>query len=456
MRWLIIMLSIPGFGASVPTLKVTGPIPATAKPGDPSHNYPFFSATDLLGPYDYVEEEFYVEGLAPAYATARNDTATLAPGGPFAYKTRVIVRRPKSATKFNGTVILEWSNVTAMHDFEIDWGWSHDHMMRRGFAYGAVSAQTNGVASPTGLKKWNPGRYGSLDVTAGGKFANDELSYSIFSAVAQALKEPAGTSLVGSLRVKYVIATGQSQSARRLVAYYNSVHPTDRVVDGFVLHDAVQSDVVRADVNTPAWKLLSETGVIRGQAAVRQPDTRYLRTWEVAGTSHGDWDLIQFLDRLRARDLPQPESQPCERPALSRVPSHLVQDAVYDWMKLWVEKGTEPPHAPPIAMTSIGAASDRLSVAARDENGNALGGIRLAQFAVPTATDTGLNEGPAYCRIYGSHEPFSSEKLARLYPNPAGFTAEVERITEQNLKAGFITEEGAAQTKWEAVQRNVH
>lgn len=351
---LIALAAIPGFGASVPVPKVTGPVPATAAPGDPSHNYPFFSTKQWLDQYGYQEEEFYVEGFATEYIIDSDRTATVAAGGPHAYKTRVIVRRPKSPDKFNGTVILEWINVTPMHDFEIDWNWSHEHLMRRGFAHIGASVQTNGIDSPTGFKKWNPARYGSLDVTAGGKLANDQLSFAIFSQVAQAVKTPSGMNLLGNLKVENVIATGHSQSAGRLTVYYNSIHPLEGVVDGFVLHGGGQSGPIRTDIRTPAWKLLAETDVIRGQAAVRQEDSDYVRTWEVAGASHGDWDLLSALNQLRGRDLSVPDPEPCERPILSRVPAHLVQEAVYDWMKQWIERGIQPPHAPRITMSSIG------------------------------------------------------------------------------------------------------
>jgi Alpha/beta hydrolase domain len=463
MRWLIVFALSAASSASVLAASdpatVTGPIPAMAAPGDPSHNYPFFSTRPWLDRYDYEEEEFYVEGLANEYAITPNQTATIATGGPYPYKTRVIVRRPKSADKFNGTVILEWINVTPMHDFEIDWSWSHEHLMRRGFVHIGASVQTNGIDSPNGLKQWNPTRYGSLNVTADGKFKNDQLSFSIYSQIVRAIKDPSRERLVGNLKVKNVVATGHSQSAGRLTVYYNSIHPLEGVVDGFVLHGGVQSGPVRTDLRTPAWKLLAETDVLRGQAAVRQPDSEYFRTWEVAGTSHGDLDLSSFFDPLRARDVASSAPGACERPILSRVPAYLVQNAVYDHMKRWIENGTQPPSAPRITMSSIGKVgtpADRYSVVARDENGNALGGIRLAQVAVPTATNTGLNEGPGFCRIYGSHERFDAAKIARLYPTRTKYITEVNRITDENLAAGYITEEGAAQTKREAADRREH
>ena len=80
----------PGAGA-VPNPTVTGPIPANATPGDPSHDYPFFSFAPQLaalkGPHDYVEEEFFFAGTANRYTIptgvqpnappARPSTATI-------------------------------------------------------------------------------------------------------------------------------------------------------------------------------------------------------------------------------------------------------------------------------------------------------------------------------------------------------------------------------------------
>jgi hypothetical protein len=93
-------------------------------------------------------------------------------------------------------------------------------------------------------------------------------------------------------------------------------------------------------------------------------------------------------------------------------------------------------------------------VAAQDDHGNALGGIRLAPFAVPTATN-GFNDGPGFCRVYGSHEPFDAATIARLHPTRARYIAEVHRITGENLKAGYITKEGAVQTRKEAARSRI-
>src|SRR5262245_32966311 len=337
---VIILMGATAWSASVPA-KITGPIPSPATPGDPSHNYPFLATKHFVEKHDYIEEEFYVEGLAVEYAGEADQTATIAPGGPYPYKTRAIVRRPKSVSKFNGTVILEWTNAAAGYGIDNDWYWSHEHLMRRGFAHIGVIVEPSGVHSPIGLKQWNPVRYGSLDLTANGKFnsvqTGFELSFSIYSQVAAAVKSPSGLGLLGNLKVKNVVATGHSRSAGRLFAYYNRIHPLEKIVDGFVFHGA--GGLLRTDIRTPAWKLLAESDVVWAQAPIRQPDSPYFRTWEVAGASHADSDLAEIVSALNARDLQQRNPVPCDPPDGSRVPAHLVQDAMYDWMKLWIERG---------------------------------------------------------------------------------------------------------------------
>src|SRR5262245_35339386 len=115
--FLVLVLSIAE-SASVPVPKVTGPIPVTARPGDPSHNYPFGATQADLAKNGYREDEYFIEGDANEYVSVGTSAAIIAPGGPYAYKTRVTVRRPISASKFNGTLILEWNNVSADRDQE--------------------------------------------------------------------------------------------------------------------------------------------------------------------------------------------------------------------------------------------------------------------------------------------------------------------------------------------------
>ena len=448
------LLVLPGVleaQAPVPTPKVTGPIAATARPGDPSHNYPYGATKADLARYGYREDEFFIEGLTNEYRTDGIKTAVIV-SGPYAYKARVIVRRPISAAKFNGTVILEWSNSVVGFYQENDWYWSHEHLMRAGYAYIGVASQARGIESAYGLKAFNPQRYASLDTDAGGKFRGNALAlaFDIYSQAAQAAKQSQTTRLLGDLKVRNVIATGHSLP--HLYPYYNGIQPLARVIDGFVIHGAT-GQAVRTDLKTPVFRLFSELEVV--QNALDLPDRDYLRTWEVAGAAHADRDLIDALDAVLERDLPQfAGNEACDKPPMSRIPARMVQHAAYDSMKVWIEKGKQPPGAPKIQVSPAPSEGER-RVIARDTNGNALGGIRLAQFAVPVATDTGENSGGQFCNIYGSHVPFDQMKLDRLYPSHAAYVAAVEKITESNLKAGFITKEDAEQTVREAQQSKI-
>jgi Alpha/beta hydrolase domain len=250
------VIAAPASGA-VPNPVVTGPIPATAVPGDPSHNYPFFASQFDLAARGYVEEEYFIEGTANRYNTPPLVTGSVLDSG-HPYKTRIVVRRPASPANFNGTVLVEWTNVTNGLDMENTWFQIHEHVLRSGYAWVGVSAQRVGVNR---LRTWNAGRYGTLDVSHRianiETVTNDALSYDVFSQAVQALASPAGIDPLGGLDPQVIIATGHSQSASRLATYVNSIHPLARVVDAYALHGTL-SNRIRTDLEVPVWKVLSE------------------------------------------------------------------------------------------------------------------------------------------------------------------------------------------------------
>ena len=443
-------------GPAGPT--VTGPIAATVAVGDAAHDYPFYASIVDLARTGYVEQEFFIQGTANRYETPAAADGRVLDGG-HAYKTRIVVRRPKDAARFNGTVILEWNNVTAGHDLDIDWFQSHDHFVRAGYAWIGVTPQRIGVEA---LKVWNATRYGTLDVTDGGTITNDALSYDIFAAAARAVRAPGAVNVLGGLKAERLFATGHSQSAGRLATYVNAVHPLAPVFDAFVVHGG--GGKIRTDLTVKVWKLLSETDDLGNQAAIRQPDTRSFRSWEVAGDSHVDIQFAAYSRQLTARDggpvapgfsaglggratAASTTAAPaaggavrgatggqCERPPYSHVPFYQVMNAAFDHLVRWVKDGTLPSPAPPIEIASAGPPAE----AQRDKAGNALGGIQLAEHAVPTGVNTGVNSGPAFCRLYGSHEDFDAATLAALYPTHEAYVSAVRSATEKNVKAGFI------------------
>jgi hypothetical protein len=432
--------------ADVPDAIVTGPIAALASPGDPSHDYPFFATDVDLASFGYVEEEYFIEGTANRYNTSTPLATATIIDGDHPYRTRILVRRPTDAEQFNGTVVLEWNNVTAGYDLEVQWLLSREHFLRAGYAWVGVSAQRVGVqgGGPGSLKVWGASRYATLDVTSGGTITNDALSYDIFSQAAQAVRSPAGVDPMGGLFVQRVLAAGASQSAGRLVTYYNAIHPLAGVVDAVLVF--IGGGRVRTDLGAPVFKVLSETDVV-GQLAASQPDGPTFRNWQVAGTSHFDLKQGEGVAPLLERDGVAGVPTTCTLPPFSQIPMHYAVNAVYDHMVSWVELGTQPPTAPPIALTSVAPIS-----IVRDAFGNSLGGIRLAQHAVPTATNTGQNSGPIFCFLFGSNVPFDDATLAALYRNHGQYVSPVAQVTDMNLEAGYILTPDAAETITQAAQ----
>ncbi len=292
----------------------------------------------MLGQYNlaalgYLLEEYFLTGTATSYELAgtRGDdgrwearTAATAP-----FTTRVVVCRPDSAARFNGTVVLEWLNVSGGLDAPPDWYMFHRQMLREGMAWVGVSAQIVGIegGGPLGgagipLKRTNPQRYNSL------AHPGDAFAYDIFTQAGRAVLEPAGSGILGPLTGRRTIAAGASQSAIFLVTYVNAVDPLAKVFDGFLVHGRggsgagidgefipssrrsvnVSGDAplftgterIRDDVRVPVLTIQSETDVLKlGGIGARQPDAERFRLWEIAGAAHFDsYGLIasQFDD----------------------------------------------------------------------------------------------------------------------------------------------------------------
>jgi hypothetical protein len=443
---VFILLATTAAIAEVPNPSVTGPVPSTGVPGNTAHDYIFFSSNHNLELQGYVEEEFFIQGSANRYNTAPQQTGTIADSD-HPYKTRVVVRRPADAKRFNGTVLVEWYNVTNGFDAENMWFFGWEHLLRAGYIWVGVSAQQVGVNA---LKKFSPTRYGSIDVNQGGTVTNDALSYDIFSQAGQAIRNPKGKDMLGGLKPRHVMAIGESQSAQRLSTYANSIHPLANVYEGFLLFSTLNQKI-RTDLNVPVWKMSAEYDVGFGEANVRQPDTPLFRSWEIAGTSHVDHHLRLSREALELRDIGTSSeaafSPSCGIPDVgTRVPLQYVLAAGLDLFARWVDKRVPPPSAPPITIESSGPPIK----IARDANGLALGGIRLAEVAVPTAINNGTNTGPGACARWGYYKPMDISMLNKLYPTHETYVNAVERVANENLKAGFILKPDAEATIREA------
>jgi hypothetical protein len=401
---------------------VSGPIAATAPVGDQSRNYPFGASAADLASHGYVEEEFFFSGTTAV--------------GP--YTSRMLVRRPADSSRFSGTVISEWQNVSNGFDLDCLWSRSAEHVMDSGDAYVAIDAQTAGLNDPeTGLKTWNPTRYAPLTLPNVGAFVAEPAAYEVFGQALQQISSPSGTNPLGPLRVRQQIATGCSQSAATLALFATTVGPSFHAVDGYLpvaLSSAsigpASPSVAIPSVNNdvPVFQVNTETD----SALLRQPDSDRYRLWEVAGTTHSDLDAQTYLETIAARDGVTVDPSQCTTRPLSRIPFRNVQNAALEALKTWAAGGAPPQTQPQITYDSDGAVQ-------RDGNGNALGGIRLPEMAVPTAVNSRENTGTGVCStLLGSYIPFTTTQLAALYSTDAAYLAEFDRATDAAVAAGVL------------------
>ncbi|GGI92187.1 alpha/beta hydrolase domain-containing protein [Halopseudomonas pertucinogena] len=412
-----IALSLSSSLFAAPTTE--GPIPG-APPGDPKsavleQTYPFFATQGELRRRGYVEEEFYLYGEADAYSSTGELLDQAVP-----YRTRIVVRRPKSERRFNGTVIMEWQNVTAGYD--LDALWHGEQLTREGFAWVGVSAQRVGVDF---LREWSPTRYGELDVTGAGQYMTDQLSYDIFAQAAQAVREGEGP--MGNLQVDKVIAAGGSQSAGRMTIYYDYILPqiADPVFDGY--NFVVGSGPSRVGTE-PVFHILAETDVRSAEG--RRPDSDVYRRWEVAGAAHSGYQGQAYRAPLSERDLPDGAPQyDCLREPFSRVPLHHVVVAGHVHLARWID-GKAPPRAPYLRFDGASKV--------RNELGLAQGGIQLPQMRVPTAVNTGDNAGQTFCFLFGSHQPLEEAQLRSMYRSHNRYVTLVSAAVALNVSRGYL------------------
>jgi hypothetical protein len=421
--------------ADVPTPKVTA-MPGD-KPGSAGRNYPFFATDIVLANFGYVEEEFTFEGTANTYAPPGPDGKVEIAQRDIPYRTRLIVRRPARQSRFNGVVIVEWLNVTNQYDTDVLWLYQKEFFIRERYAWVGVSVQNVGLSAPqTGLKAWSPSRYGTLDVTNGGKITGDALAADIYSQAGTAIRRL--RAVLGELKPTYVIAAGQSQSASRLGPYLNGPHHRDPVYDAALL--TVSNQAIRPDIKIPVIKVLSET---ERNSARQQSDTAKVRVWPVTGSTHSEQYSLLSRAAFLKRDLDRPAVDACATPARSRVEIRYVYNAATAALVKWLKHGVAARNAPMFTY-------DESNALKRDTFGNALGGIRLAEIAVPVA-----KESAELCGLGGTHVPFDAATLNQLYPTHADYVAKVTKVSEDLVKAGFLLPGDAAQTIDKA-RRSIH
>jgi hypothetical protein len=436
----------PGSLGAVPVPAIRGPVTGG------THGRPFTSSPVPLADAGYVEQEYFVQGTATGYlpdGTWGSDGRwAVRPAETAPYETRILVRRPADPARFNGTVIVEWLNVSFNIDADPDFGYANQELLRAGYAWVGVSAQQLGVEGPSGLKSWDPARYGALH------HPGDTFSYSIFSQAAAALLRPRlGPAPLGPLHPRVLVADGESQSAGRMVTYANAIQPVYHLFGGFLIHSrgitgapisqAPQPSppmpptaFTRTDLGVPALTVETETDIIAplnlGYYPATQPDSRWFRLWEIPGTSHVNLAELGMAASEVLRDIPSYPQGSCKFQPNDATDEQYVMDAAVARLSRWARTGVPAPGAPRVEVSN--------GAYVRDAFGNVRGGLRTPAVDAPTETLTGGgNSGSSLlCFLLGTATPLSAAQLATLYPLHSDYTAAVEQAAGRDVSAGYL------------------
>ncbi len=140
-----------------------------------------------LATVGYEEAEYFFSGTASSFVNVSelgvDGVWDVASADQADYKSRIVVYRPIDPAAFNGSVLIEWLNVTAGFETPPSWGTGHVEMIRSGSVWVGVSAQFIGIEgsessiAPLHLKAVNPERYGELS------HPGDSFSYDMYSQV---------------------------------------------------------------------------------------------------------------------------------------------------------------------------------------------------------------------------------------------------------------------------------
>ncbi|MEA2330098.1 MAG: hypothetical protein QOH58_236 [Thermoleophilaceae bacterium] len=474
-----------GSADATPIPKAKGPIPTSR-----ASRIFTIGGTDLAA-RGYALEEYFVSGKANVYYWGADGKAKTprvrTPNAP--YTTRMVVRRPKKAQKFSGTVWVELNNPSRAYDAEIQWPAAREKFMRDGDVHIGLTVKPISIAA---LKRFDAERYGPLsmdnplppaDQACGSlpgdagysentsKLFENGLAWDIVSQVGALMRS--GGPLKG-FRVRNVFATGESQTAFYLNTYVNNFASEAKLSNGKPVYDGFVS-VSGAGRPNPINQCVPATGVgdpRSGLPAKHEPFMRVdsqsepfalggfqwrredsddpkagYRLYEIAGASHG-WGELANQDVPQA-DVKASGAVPllyneCIEPRWNSLPRQYIEPAFYANMERWVKYGRRPPHADPLQTTADGTGF------VKDEFGNALGGVRNPYVDVPIATYNETASGGAFCRVLGHQVDFGSGQLQSLYVTRQNYVAKVIEATASMRRARFVEPEDAKEIVTEA------
>jgi len=439
----------------VPLLEIRGPVPDTAT--SRAH------IRQRVEHQNYVSEEYFVSGKANIYdpvgmADAQNmnsrssekDMARREFSRPVLkaavpYGTRILVYKPRDASKFSGNVIVETVHP-ANGGSTIVWNNASFFFMANGDAYVAVQHP----ATFAGLRKFDPERYASLQM---------EDYTQLWGAIAQVgalLRSGSSKSPLAGYRVTHQFLTGLSYTGVATSIFANYHHTTTKLPGGGNIFDgyvSLANGMYNRPLDVPTIRVMTQSDFNGlGAPGNRRPDSdragEQYRLYELPGAPHsnvrreypGTAEIPADMPRLAQAEGSSPNDiqSNCKAqfPAGSTsndFPNGLFYAAVYRNLYAWVKDGVPPPKGALMEMNADGSTK-------MDERENAVGGVRNPYVDVPIAK-YGIGKGA--CFLQGYKVAFSAEKKRALYGSHANYVKKVEQESQRLEKARLITPVGA-------------
>lgn len=464
--------------AQTPVMPQIAPVPASGRLPLASAARHGTEYVDLekLG---YVEEEYYMVGLAPAI-TAAGERLFDAP-----YVTRFLIRKPKDPGRFNGTVVIE--PFSWMGERGAGWILTRDYLMRKGYAFVGYTLSINRPANDPKTLEWDPEpRNLNLDfmrrydykryAPLGSYYDSDRFrrgngpdqyppqAQGIAAQLALLLKSNLASGPMPGLNVKRLYVNTWAINGQLWFDYLDQGrHQQWRMPDGQPLIDAYMTghvvygdlggEVLRAPRNLPGdapfVTVYSQTEVVHdaSQAIALPPDTNQpkLRYYEVTGMPH-----LRLADQGTDSTEPHPadgdkRNEPqCQ--FLYDEPVETVVSAILEAMDRWVRDGTPMPKAERVVREGQGVARD-------PHSGNLLGGVRPPWIQVPSATY--LTDQETACgTVYDTKVPYSAQRLQALYGSYTQYAGRFEAAKQQAIQEGYLLLEDARRVQPVAVPQD--